>query len=369
MPDATIQNEFFGPGIAVELGQIQRELKKLWQQSDQVATRASRLNLVIYNSGESSIRANTELVERITRQHALRAILIAAKPQLPGNHVRAWVNAHCQVSKSGAKQRCSDQIAFELTGEARQSGLAPNLVFGHLDSDLPLYLWRQGEFQSPSEQLMAWVDRLIFDSAAWPTPGSQFTIVRRIAREHDLEDAVADLNWTRYGGLRTAVAQFFDAPGAAGTLAGLRAVEITYAGGTGSRTGALLLAGWLAAQLDWTPAEGGKGTLSFRSEAGQPVSVSLDGSGDAGDPDEGKLAAAAITRVVLRAGDGAEFTVSREAGGAFYNTCARRGDGREQCQVLPVGVWDTADLVSAELVHGGGHGTFLRALGLVESVM
>ncbi len=81
----TQQSEFFGPGTSVEVGKIQRELKKLWQQSDQTATRASRLNLVIYNSGESSIRANTALVEQIARQHAIRAIIIAAKPQLPGN--------------------------------------------------------------------------------------------------------------------------------------------------------------------------------------------------------------------------------------------------------------------------------------------
>lgn len=37
--------EFFGPGIAVEIGKIPRELKKLWQENQGVATRASRLNL------------------------------------------------------------------------------------------------------------------------------------------------------------------------------------------------------------------------------------------------------------------------------------------------------------------------------------
>ena len=354
------QHEFFGEGIAVELGQIQRELKKLWQESDKVATRASRLNLVIYNSGPSSIRANTALVEKITRQHALRAILVAAKPQLPGNHVRAWVNAHCQVSKNGARQRCSEQIAFELTGEARQAGLTPNIVFGHLDSDLPLYLWRQGEFQTPSEQLLAWVDRLIFDSGDWANPAAQFAIVRRISHLHGLDESLADLNWTRHAGLRAAVAQFFDAPDALSALAGLDTVEITYAGGAGARTGALLLVGWLATQLGWTPSTGGKGTLSFQSVQGQPVTVKLDGSGD-GD-------GAYINRVWVHATEGSEFTVSRDANSSFYNTSARR-DGREHHQVLPVGPQDVADLVSAELVHGGGHHTWLDALKLIEGVL
>ena len=34
------QSEFFGPGISVEIGKIQRELKKLWQQSDHMTSRA-----------------------------------------------------------------------------------------------------------------------------------------------------------------------------------------------------------------------------------------------------------------------------------------------------------------------------------------
>lgn len=353
------QSEFFGPGISVEIGKIQRELKKLWQQSDQMATRASRLNLVIYHSGESSIRANTALVEQIARQHAIRAIIIAAKPQLPGNSVRAWVNAHCQIDKKGAKQRCSEQIAFELTGEARQQGLTPNIILGHLDSDLPLYFWRQGEFANPSEQLMAWVDRLLFDSADWPRPADQFALLRRISEASDLEpEALADLNWTRLAGLRFAVAQFFDAPDALDTLEKLDAVEISHGPGVGVRTRALLLAGWLAAQLGWQRSEQTGDALSFRTEDGRTVTVKLDAGGAEGE---------GIRRVSLAAaGDGGDFTVSREAGSGFFATCAHCGSRREQRQLLPVGPEDAAALVSAELVHGGGHGAYLRALEMIE---
>ncbi len=360
----TQQSEFFGPGISVEVGKIQRELKKLWQQSDQTATRASRLNLVIYHSGESSIRANTALVEKIARQHAIRAIIIAAKPQLPGNHVRAWVNAHCQIDKKGVKQRCSEQIAFELTGEARQQGLTPNIILGHLDSDLPMYFWRQGEFANPSEQLMAWVDRLIFDSADWPQPADQFTILRHISAASDLEpEALADLNWTRLAGLRFAIAQFFDAPDALESLRALASVEISHAPGAGVRTRALLLVGWLAAQLGWQRAEGPAtgDALSFRAENGRTVAVKLDAGGAEGE---------GIRSVSLRANeDGGDFTVSREAGSDFYNTCAHCGSRSEQRQLLPVGPEDTAALVSAELVHGGGHGAYLRALEMIEAAL
>ena len=128
MPAETTE-QFFGAGLTVEIGQIHRELKKLWQEGDGNATRASRLNLVIYSDAPHSLRANTALIEQIARQHALRAILIAAKPQTTERRIRAWVNAHCQVSKSGAKQRCSEQIAFQLEGDARNLGLTPNLIF------------------------------------------------------------------------------------------------------------------------------------------------------------------------------------------------------------------------------------------------
>ena len=356
----TQQSEFFGPGISVEVGKIQRELKKLWQQSDQMATRASRLNLVIYHSGESSIRANTALVEKIARQHAIRAIIIAAKPQLPGNHIRAWVNAHCQINQKGAKQRCSEQIAFELTGEARQQGLTPNIILGHLDSDLPMYFWRQGEFANPSEQLMAWVDRLIFDSAEWPKPAEQFAILHKISKASDLEpEALADLNWTRLAGLRFAVAQFFDAPDALASLDALESVEIVHHSGEGVRTRALLLVGWLASRLGWQRADGNP--LDFRSANGGAVTVKL--TADANDGE-------GIRRVTLQAaGDGGDFTVSRDARSDFYNTCAHCGSRREQRQLLPVGPEDTAALVSAELVHGGGHGAYLRALEMIEGAL
>ena len=350
--EAPPEQPFFAQGIPVEIGKIQRELKKLWQDSHEAATRASRLNLVIYSDADSSLRGNTALVEQIARQHALRAILIAAKPKMGGSAVRAWVNAHCQVSKGGGKQRCSEQIAVQLEGDAARRELVPNIILGHLDSDLPLYLWRQGEFSdSPNEQLMAWVDCLIFDSAAWTKPAGQFAIVKKLAAAAGLEHGLADLNWTRLSGLRTAAAQFFDASCMHDALAGLDGVEISHA--SGARTQAVLLAGWLAAQLGWRPAADG----GFQHPDGPAVHA-----------DFREVEGAGIVRVVLRSAEGSRFTVSREVGSGFFNTCACASDGHEICQVLPVGPEETADLVSAELVHGGGHRVYLRVLELVKDM-
>jgi glucose-6-phosphate dehydrogenase assembly protein OpcA len=357
MPAETSE-QFFGAGLAVEIGQIQRELKKQWQEGDGIATRASRLNLVVFSDAPHSLRANTALIEQITRQHALRAILISAKPQTTERRIRAWVNAHCQVSKSGGRQRCSEQIAFQLEGDARNLGLTPNLIFSHLDSDLPLYLWRQGEFSAgPDERLMAWVDRLIFDSAEWPNPAAQFAIVRRIDAHVDLDTVLADLNWTRLRGWRLALAQFPDLEGGSEAFANLTALEVSF--GPDAGLAAMLLTGWLAAQLGWKAAADPTGNAAFQGSSGQPIAVAFtegEGSG--------------ILRVKLNAADGSEFVVSHEPGSAFLNTKSVVGAyGRSEQQVLPIGAVEVADLVSAELVHGGEHRVYLKALELIMPML
>ena len=357
MPAETSE-QFFGAGLAVEVGQIQRELKKLWQEGEGVATRASRLNLVIYSDAPHSLRANTALVEQITLQHALRAILISAKPQTTERRIRAWVNAHCQVAKSGAKQRCSEQIAFQLEGDARGLGLTPNIVFSHLDSDLPLYLWRQGEFSAaPDERLMAWVDRLIYDSADWPDPAAQFAIVRRIDAHADLDTVLADLNWTRLRGWRLALAQFLDLPGGPEAFAKLAKLEVSF--GADAGLAAMLLTGWLAAQLGWKAPESPAQDASFHGPNGQTIAVSfVEGEGSG------------ILGVQLSGSEGSEFSVSHERDSAFLNTKAVVGAyGRCEQQVLPFGAADLGGLVSAELVHGGEHRVYLRALELIMPML
>lgn len=350
----TLTHQFFGDGVPVEIGQIQRELKKLWQEGEKVATRASRLNLVIYSAAAHSIRANTALVEKITRQHALRAILVAAKPGTTGRRVRAWVNAHCQVSKSGAKQRCSEQIAFQLEGDARAPGLIPNIVFSHLDSDLPLYLWWQGEFaEAPAEGLMAWVDRLIFDSADWADPVAQFAILHQIGAQADSDAVFCDLNWTRLRGWRQAMAQCFDLPGADDIWPKLDTLEVEI--GVDAGLTAMLFTGWFASRLGWKMAP----DATFIGSAGQSITVQFQEAEGSG-----------LHCVRVRAADGSEFTLKHEPGSDFLNVLAQVGPyARSLTQVVPAGSSELADLVSEELVHGGDHAVYLKSLKAIEPML
>ena len=81
LPAAT---ETFSAGIPVEVGQIQRELKKLWDAGDGVMTRASLINLAVYSEAPDSLGKNTAILSRLTEEHACRAIVIAADPSAQG---------------------------------------------------------------------------------------------------------------------------------------------------------------------------------------------------------------------------------------------------------------------------------------------
>src|SRR5215216_3295557 len=245
MPTVT---ETHSLGVPVELGEIDHELKKLWRESEGAATRASLMNLAVYSEESGSLQANTQLLAKITEDHACRAILIEADCKTESDRVEAWISAHCHVSRAGSKQVCSEQISFLLKGGCTTQ--LPSIVLSHLDSDLPLYLWWQEEFREPIDpQLWTWVDRVIYDSHAWTDFRSQTRLLELMQNEANQRIVLCDLNWTRLDNLRFALAQFFDHPASHHRLAKISKMRIDFA--PGFRSTAILFAGWLGAQLNW----------------------------------------------------------------------------------------------------------------------
>lgn len=214
-------------GLPVEIGQISKELKKLWEADGNTLTRASMINFAVYCEGAEAAQKNTEFINEFTREHACRAILIIAEPAAPKINIRAWINAHCHLSRAGGKQVCCEQISFVLEGPAMK--LIPNIVFSNLDSDLPLVLWWQAEFPDPIDgQLLTWVDRLVFDSQKWALPAKQFSILLDWLAQSQSRLAMCDLNWTRSLHLRQALAQMFDHPENREILEHLETVSICH---------------------------------------------------------------------------------------------------------------------------------------------
>ncbi len=164
--------ETYSLGAPVEIGKIEQELKKLWRDGEGAMTRASLMNLAVYSEEPGSLQNNTQLMARITENHACRAIVIEADCDAGDDHVSAWISAHCHVSSVGSKQVCSEQISFLLKGGCTTQ--LPSIVLSNLDSDLPLCLWWQEEFREPMDpQLWTWVDRVIYDSHGWSDFRSQ----------------------------------------------------------------------------------------------------------------------------------------------------------------------------------------------------
>jgi glucose-6-phosphate dehydrogenase assembly protein OpcA len=347
MPATT---ESFAPGLPVEIGKIDRELKKLWAEGGGAKTRASLINLAVYSEAPGSLPVNTRIISEITEAHACRAIVIGANPGAKENRVEAWINVHCHVSRSGSKQVCSEQLSFLLEGPSAR--LLPNIVFSQLDSDLPLYLWWQGEFSDPMDpQLWAWVDRVIYDSQTWSDFRAQIKRVETAQAEAKQRIVLCDLNWTRLVQIRLALAQFFDHPAAHARFNEIESVGIDFA--SGFRSTALLLTGWLAAQLRWLHDEHtAENTLNFRGPSGRGIKVSL--SEKAGEP---------ISRCLVRCGE-LDFTVAHSQNADLLDVAL----GDRRCR-MPAGRNDVVRLVSEELMRGGPHRVYLRAMNCVRDLL
>ena len=347
--------ENFSLGLEVEIGKIDRELKKLWDESAGAITRASHINLAVYSEEPDSLPRNTELISRITQNHACRAIVIGADPKAKENRVEAWISAHCHISRAGSKQICSEQISFRLEGPC--TNLLPSIVFSHLDSDLSFYLWWQGEFREPMDaQLWSWVDRVIYDSAKWSNFGEQMGLVETAQSEAKQRIVLCDLNWTRLDKIRIALAQFFDHPAAHHHFGKIERVRIEFA--PHYRSTAVLLAGWLAAQLNWHVKDSNSGAeLRFLDETGREISVELCET-------TGEL----ISKVSVQSRE-VEFLVAHPPGGDLLQVSRGQPGEKRMYQLLPASGNDLVRLMSDELMRCGAHRVYLRAVNCVRRLL
>jgi len=344
--------ETYSLGLPVEVSKIDQELKKLWQESQGAATRASLVNLAVYSEDAGSLSKNTQLMANITENHACRAIVIEADCSAKENRVEAWISAHCHVSRAGSKQVCSEQISFLLKGGC--TDLLPSIVFSHLDSDLPFYLWWQQEFREPMDpQLWTWVDRVIYDSQGWEDFRGQMRLLESAEQEANQRIVLCDLNWTRLDNVRFALAQFFDHPASHHHFAKINGLRIDFA--PGFRSTAVLFAGWLSAQLDWQSEETNvPDKLSFVSPSGGKIDVDLRER--PGEP---------IGEVAMATPE-VEFVVAHAKCGDLLEVSRGKPGEKHMSQLMPAGKNDPVSLMSEELARGGPHHVYLHAVNRVR---
>jgi glucose-6-phosphate dehydrogenase assembly protein OpcA len=347
--------ETYSLGVPVEIGNIEQELKKLWQEGEGAMSRASLMNLAVYSEQPGSLQNNTQLMARITESHACRALVIEADCNANDSHVNAWIGAHCHVSSVGRKQVCSEQISFLLKGGCATQ--LPSIVLSNLDSDLPLYLWWQEEFrESIDSQLWTWVDRVIYDSHSWSDFHSQIRLLELMQEEANRRIVLCDLNWTRLDNLRFALAQFFDHPASHHRLAKITKVRIDFA--PGFRSTAILFVGWLGAQLNWHIDEV-KSPHELRFIGAPAAHIDVDLCERDGQP---------VHDIVLTSGD-VEFRVTYADCGDLLEVSRVQNSETRHPQLMPAGNNDPVGLISEELIRGGPHHVYLNALNCIRDLL
>lgn len=338
-------------GAEVPLPKIDRALKDLWA-NDVTKTRASLINFAIYSETSENLEVNLERLEKITSAHACRALLILCRPEVQPQQARAWVNALCRPYQ-GRQEVCSEQISFLLEGgDAAQ---VQNVVFAHLDSDLPLVIWWQGGLtQNFEERFYSRIDTLIMDSSTWAEPAREFARLAAVRADRGARLDVRDLSWTRSHFLRTALASCFQDANARAHLPLIEGIEITHS--PDQRSAALMLAGWIAHRLGATLAEDAEG-LVFKKAGGASLKATLTS----------KQGACALQALRLT-GPKVQVEITREGASSFVRLCASCEDHAHE-EMLPADVVSEAELISEQLSRAGGSTHYSTVLPMMEKLL
>lgn len=332
-------------GQPVEISEISKGLKKLWEGND-ASTNASLMNFLIYSEDPSILVKNSERIQRLTQEHACRAVLIAMDREAPEASAQAWVTAHCHLAH-GKKSICSEQIAFLLRGKAL--GRLRNTVFAHLNSDLPLVLWWQGDLSDLfEERLYRLIDRLLVDSSAWRDPAKGFQDLTEATENSGKSLIVQDLSWTRSYHFRLALAGLFDDPAASKAFPEINEVRIT--AHTDQKTSAKMLLAWLIVQAGWKVVKNGKEQFELCSKDGQKIDVTLNYSSEV----------ASISSLELKA-PGFSLSLNREQGNQHLAQ-AICTDGHCLYFSGPADAEASEELVASQLSRGGKNSLLMRIM-------
>ena len=342
----------------MSVAEIEHELGKLRANEDgTLALRSSVLNLIVVTD-EASAPEVTRSVSNLAGRHPARAIVLISDPEGARN-VDAQLSAFCNVRGGGGAQVCAELVTIHAEGPPAnhlESMAGPLLI-----PDLPVFLWYPGAFSPHSPEFAAMADladRVIVDSAAREHREASLREMAELV-ERGGAPAVGDLQWVGLSPWRALLADAFAAPERVGELEKISSVEVLYAPGGECR--ALLLVGWLASSLGWSPTgvarDGDRRKIEFDGPPGD-VEVSL--SPDSPD--------ARLRRVRLRSADHS-FQVSRHRERREVKTTVMRGEELVAERTVHIGRFDLGVLVGEELQFRGRDEVYEAALRSAVEVL
>ena len=342
----------------MSVAEVEHELGKLRANEDgTLALRSSVLNLIVVTDEEAAPEV-TRSVSNLAGRYPARAIVLISDPEGERN-VEVGLSAFCNVRGGGGAQVCAEQVTIHAEGPPAnhlESLAGPLLV-----PDLPVFLWYPGAFSPHAPEFAAMADladRLIVDSAAREDREES---LREMASLIEAEDApaVGDLQWVGLSPWRSLLADAFAAPERVGDLEKIEGAEVLYAPGGESR--ALLLLGWLASTLGWSPKDlsrdGDHRTVRFDAPSGE---VSAHLSPDSPD--------ARLRRVRLRSADHS-YQVSRHREHREVKTTVMRGEELVAERTVHLGSFDLGVLVGEELQFRGCDEAYEAALRAAVGIL
>lgn len=336
-------------GEEVPLGRVDKAVRALWADDNGGGkTRASLMNFAIYSENPASLEKNTQLLAGITREHSCRAMLVLNAPSSSAMSTRAWITAHCQLY-DGKRSVCCEQLSFIIEGGSADH--VRNVVFSHLESDLPLVIWWQGEFTDRlDERFCSVLDGLIVDSSQWKNPAVGLRRLMEAREGHPRHFTLGDLSWMRSHVMRLTLAAAFQNATLLATLPKMNRLRIVHA--PGNRAGAQLVAAWVGRQLGASLKRTGAALSFVRPEAAEMEILFAEGRAD-GCP----------LQTLELSGPDASVTVSRECGSGFVHAHTRQG-GCDREEVQPAPRDNDADLIVEQLSRFGGTTRYYEVLPL-----
>jgi glucose-6-phosphate dehydrogenase assembly protein OpcA len=208
--------------------------------------RASVLNLIAVVSNETELGEVSSVLDRLSVTNPSRTLILLAQHTREADKLEAEVSAQ-ERTESGHRV-ATERVVLHAHGEPARhlASLATPLLI----PDLPVILWWPGrpQFDNPLfDDLCELADRLVVDT----DEGFDDADLKRllaVARRHQAQASIGDLNWARLIAWRHVAAQFFDMPGMLDRLTHLQGVSIFH--GSDGQTGqARLLGGWIRSRL------------------------------------------------------------------------------------------------------------------------
>jgi glucose-6-phosphate dehydrogenase assembly protein OpcA len=258
-------------------------------------------------------------LDRVGRYHASRTIVCEVEAG------RQAIDASAVISGDGSTDGSTAVMheTVEMVIGPQHLRRLDTVIDPIIVSELPTVLWSPHNLDEGVEALLEMVDVILIDSddpTQFDGPGAG------LRRAEELTEAVyvVDLAWLRTIPWRERLAAGFDPPSRRHELADLDRVVVRHQ--DGSVVSALLLSGWLSAQLDWVPGAlvncGAGAREGAATKSGSAVSVDFEF-----DPVD--LPVRGIAGVTVGGAGGWELSLDRRRGGMTAREVESGGATRE----------------------------------------